>query len=96
MRHYVFAGAIFALSIIGNPPWAAAQTGEILPLETVIAQVREAVQGNVVGIELEREKGRWVYEVKVVGSDGQLTEMYVDAHTGSVMSKHTSRKSSWD
>lgn len=67
-----------------------------MPLETVIAQTRESVQGNVVDIELERERGRWAYEVKVVGSDERPTEMYVDAHTGSVMSKHASRKSSWD
>lgn len=96
MRQHVFAGAILTLAAVGNPSWAAAQTGEILPLETVIAQVRESVQGNVVGIELEREKGRWVYEVKVVGSDGRVTEMYVDAQTGSVMSKHTNGRSSWD
>ncbi|CAJ0874185.1 hypothetical protein AMST5_02577 [freshwater sediment metagenome] len=96
MRHHILAGVISALMVIANAPWAAAQSGDMLPLETVIAQVRESVGGNVVGIELERERGRWVYEVKVVGSDGRITEMEVDAHTGSVISRHIRRRGSWD
>lgn len=96
MRHHIFAGVIVALTVVVNPPWATAQSGDILPLETVIAQVRQSAEGNVVGIELERERGRWVYEVKVVGPDGRITEMDVDAHTGSVISRHTRRSSSWD
>jgi uncharacterized membrane protein YkoI len=46
---------------------AALERGEILPLETILARVRESVRGDVVGVELERDCGAWIYEIKIIG-----------------------------
>lgn len=46
MRHHILAGVISALMVIANAPWAAAQSGDMLPLETVIAQVRRVSWGQ--------------------------------------------------
>jgi Peptidase propeptide and YPEB domain len=58
--------------------------------------VSESVQGTVVGVELEREKGRWVYEAKVIAPDGRLIEMYIDARTGAIISQRARRNASWE
>jgi uncharacterized membrane protein YkoI len=44
------------------------------------------IPGEVVGVEFEREHGRWVYEFKIIDSGGRLLEVYVDAKTGTVLS----------
>lgn len=35
--------------------------------------------GEVVGIELERKKGRWIYEIKLIAPGGRFLEIYIDA-----------------
>lgn len=104
MYRHVFAGAVAAFFVVTNAPivWAnsgaanivlaRSERGAVLPIETVLAQVRQSVQGEVVGVDLEREKGIWVYEVKVISPDGRLIEIYVDAHAGNVLSQHSRRK----
>ena len=59
-------------------------------------QTREFVQGGIIGMELEREKGMWGYEVKVIAPDSRLIEMNVDAHSGNIVSKSVRRKGSRD
>lgn len=63
----------------------AVERGEIVPLDTVLAQVRQQVPGEIVGIELEGERGRWVYEIKVIRPTGVVTKIKVDAATGQIM-----------
>jgi uncharacterized membrane protein YkoI len=95
MRHVIIA-SVASVFVVAHAGWASAQSNRILPLETVLARVGESVQGNVVGVELEREKGRWVYEAKVIAPDGRLIEMYIDAYTGNVISQRIRRNASWD
>lgn len=59
----------------------ALSAGEIAPLSEVLGAVRDRVAGDVVDIELEREDGVWVYEVKLIDGRGRLLELYVDART---------------
>lgn len=63
----------------------ALERGEVLPLEAVLAEVRKSVSGEVAGIELEREHGVWLYEIKMIGPGGALTEVKVDARTGRIL-----------
>jgi uncharacterized membrane protein YkoI len=54
----------------------------ILPLKTVLEAVRLSFPGEVAGIELERENGRWLYEIKVISPAGVMREVRVDGRTG--------------
>jgi uncharacterized membrane protein YkoI len=59
--------------------------GELLPLETVLVEVRKVVSGEVVGVELERESGIWVYEIKIIAPGNSMIEAHVDARTAKVI-----------
>ncbi|WP_374309633.1 PepSY domain-containing protein [Dongia sp.] len=63
----------------------ALENKEILPLSTVLAEVEGKVTGDVVEIELERKLGQWVYEIEVIGEDGRVRDIDVDAKTGEVI-----------
>jgi len=63
----------------------ALERGEVLALEAVLAEVRKSMSGEVAGVELEREHGAWLYEIKMIGPGGVLTEVEVDARTGRIL-----------
>lgn len=63
----------------------AREAGEITPLADVLAVVRAAHPGEVVGIELERKNNRWLYEVKLVTPERRYLEIYVDAHDKTIV-----------
>jgi len=64
----------------------ALREGEARPLADILEKVEEQFGGDVVGIEFERENGRYVYELKIVAADGRLREVYVDAMTAEILS----------
>ena len=53
--------------------------GLIRPLADVLAEVHASTPGDVVSIELERDDGRWEYHIKVIGPDGNLRKLTIDA-----------------
>ena len=55
--------------------------GEIRPLAEVLKAVREKVPGDIIEIELDREEGIWVYEVKVLPPSGRRKKLEIDART---------------
>lgn len=57
----------------------AVERGEIRPLDQVLQAVQARVPGEVVDVELEREDGRWVYEIKVITASGKRQEVEIDA-----------------
>ncbi len=63
----------------------ALENKEILPLSAVLAKVEGKVPGDIVEIELERKKGQWIYEIEVIGEDGRVSDVDVDARTGAVI-----------
>jgi len=64
----------------------AVDRGEARPIAELLEGLKTQVPGDVVGVEFEREHGRWVYEFKIIDSEGRLLEVYVDAQTGTVLS----------
>lgn len=64
---------------------AALKAGEVLPLQEVLARVQRSHPGAVLEVELEREDGRWIYELKLLQSGGRLLRLDVDAKTASVL-----------
>lgn len=70
----------------------AVEAGEVLPLRTVLEQVERQYPGQVMEVELEREDGRWVYEIKLLRTGGELLKLEIDARNGRVLgSKSRSR-----
>jgi len=84
--------ALFFLVSVHPGGSMAAGRVNVMPLEAVLDQIRDSVQGDIIGVELERENGRWVYEVKVAAPDRRVIELYLDARTGAVISKSVRRK----
>ena len=64
---------------------AAVERGELKSLSVVLQAVRPKLRGEVVGIEIEREQGVWIYEFRVADDKGQLFDVYVDAATAQIL-----------
>ena len=64
---------------------AAVEAGQVLPLPTLLERLRRTHPGQVLELELEREDGRWIYEVKLLQANGQLLKLDVDAATAQVL-----------
>lgn len=47
------------------------------------------VPGDILGTSLEDEDGRAIYEVEILGDDGDLHELYVDAESGQLIGHET-------
>ncbi|WP_339026784.1 PepSY domain-containing protein [Bradyrhizobium symbiodeficiens] len=62
----------------------AVEAGEIKSLADILASIRGKLPGEVAGVEIERERGRWVYEFRVVDDKGRLYEVHVDARSGEI------------
>ena len=61
------------------------ESGEIMPFEKIIERARAEKPGEVLETELDREHGRYVYEVEIVDEAGQVWEIKLDAKTGKLM-----------
>ncbi len=61
------------------------QAGEILPLESIIQKAKQYHDGKVLEVELEKRRGKLVYEIKILDKEGVLWEMKLNAVDGSVV-----------
>ena len=61
------------------------QSGEILPLEQILKLVRKHHSGHLLEAELERENGRYVYEIELLSPDGEVWELQLDAVSGELL-----------
>ncbi len=64
---------------------AALRAGEVLPLTTILERVAKEQPGLLLEVELEREHGRWIYELKLLQSSGALVKLKVDARDGRLL-----------
>jgi uncharacterized membrane protein YkoI len=64
----------------------ALAAGEVLPLRQVLDRLQATHPGQVLGVELEREDVRWIYEVRLLQADGRLLRIELDARTADVLS----------
>ena len=87
---------LIALSMLAAPATAdedadrayrALERGEVRPLAEILITLERRLEGEVVGVEFEREDGRHVYEFEVVTPGGRLVEIYVDAATGRILER---------
>ena len=63
----------------------AVEAGDVLPLRTILERVERDYPGQVMEVELEREKGEWVYEVKLLRKGGALIKLKVLARDGTIL-----------
>ena len=63
----------------------ALKSGEIRPLTDVLAVAREKLPGEVIKVELDRDDGIWVYEIKVLTESGKRREIEINAQTLAVI-----------
>ncbi len=66
---------------------SAFQRGEIRSLGEILMGLRSELGGEVIEVELKREAGTYVYELKILTSSGRLSEVKVDAATGKVIKR---------
>ena len=64
---------------------AAVESGAVLPLPLVLEQLQRTHPGQVLELELEREDGMWIYEIKLLQPNGQLVKVRLDARTARLM-----------
>lgn len=60
-------------------------TGDILPLETLIQRARAERPGRILELKLKEKKGRVLYEIELVDERGIVWEMYFDARSGELL-----------
>jgi uncharacterized membrane protein YkoI len=101
MRPDRFIRNIFLAAVIGVA--LPAQAGVIedalggdeahgfVSIDTVIDAARDAVPGMVVEAELEKEHGRWIYEVEIITPNHQKVELSYDARTGALVTMRKKR-----
>lgn len=89
----VTAGVVGLLFTLGSTAWADDKESKITDLvkaatvtiDQAIKTASEKVSGTVVEAELEKKHGKTVWEVEVLGADGNVTEVHIDASTGAVI-----------
>ncbi len=63
----------------------AVEAGDIKSLADILNAVRAQLPGEVAGVEVERKNGLWLYEFRVVGANGRLFDVYIDARSGTIV-----------
>lgn len=56
----------------------------MLPLADILNRVRRQIGGDIAGIEVAGEHGRWHYQLRVIDRTGRMLEVKVDAHSGAI------------
>jgi uncharacterized membrane protein YkoI len=91
MKRYLLT-AIVSISMVfafSTVTWSGKHTDLVkdakVTIDQAIKTALEKVPGTAVEAELEKKHGKTVWEVEVVGADGAVTEVHIDAATGAVI-----------
>lgn len=63
----------------------ALQQGKVLPLRTVLDKVEQEYPGQVVELEFETEYGEFVYDIRLLQTDGTVLKIKMNAVDGKVI-----------
>ncbi|MDH5426107.1 MAG: PepSY domain-containing protein [Gammaproteobacteria bacterium] len=61
-------------------------SGDILPLETILIQIRSSHPGKILEVEFETEHSQKIYEIELLSADGKVNELKIDATNGNIIS----------
>jgi uncharacterized membrane protein YkoI len=64
---------------------SAVARGELLPLSKILEIAQRDYPGKMLEVELEREHGRYVYEIEILLPDGRVIELTYDGKTGELL-----------
>ncbi|MGH7183013.1 MAG: PepSY domain-containing protein [Nitrospiraceae bacterium] len=92
-RGVITVSIVGLLFTLGSSAWADDKKGKItdlvkdatMTIDQAIKTASETVPGTVVEAELEKKHGKTVWEVEVLGTDGNVTEGHIDASTDAVI-----------
>lgn len=81
------AGALLANAddIDHDQALALTEQGVILPLQSLIADALRRYPGRFLEAELERDDGRYIYELEIVTRDRRVIDLEYDAVTGTLL-----------
>ncbi len=60
-------------------------SGKILPLEIILKNVKQILPGKVLEVELEKKGKQNVYKMEILGTDGVIKEIYINAKTNKLL-----------
>ena len=69
-----------------------APANSLLSMEDILSRVRETTDAAIIDIDLERERGKWIYEVEIRTPEGREIELTYDARSGDLLSRRRSRR----
>ena len=79
-------GAAAADCLSPNQARAAAQQGQVVPLSSLIGNIKAAAGGDILPpAQLCQNGGRYVYIVNVLKPNGQVKKIVVDAASGNII-----------
>ncbi len=61
------------------------RAGHFVPLPEVLDWLEAHYQGQVLGVDLERDDGVVLYEIEMIGPQGQVVEFEFDAASGELV-----------
>jgi len=61
------------------------RSGEILSLEQIFDRARKVKPGRIVDVDLDKDDGRYIYEIELLERSGKVWEMEFDARTGELL-----------
>ncbi|MDN3525903.1 hypothetical protein QWY79_11585 [Halomonas sabkhae] len=80
---------LVATSVLADEDWQelhdAVQRGELVELPTILDWLQSRYQGEVLEVELERDDGATLYEIEMLGPQGQVVEFEFDAGNGQLV-----------
>jgi uncharacterized membrane protein YkoI len=60
----------------------ALKNGEVLPISRILQLVAQHQPGDVIEVQLDDNRGRLEYEIRVLTPTGRVRELVLDARTG--------------
>jgi uncharacterized membrane protein YkoI len=63
------------------------ETGEILPLETILELAQQHQPGRVLEVEFDNQHEQYFYEIEILNTKGIVWELKLDARTGQLLER---------
>lgn len=63
------------------------ESGEILPLPTILRNAQAIQRGKLLEAEIRQENGVRIYELEIYGDDGRYYDLKFDARTGKLLKR---------
>ena len=63
----------------------ALEQGRVLPLRAVLEKIERDYQGQALKVEFEQDDGRFLYNIRLLQSDGRMVKLKVNAVDGKVL-----------